>query len=846
MNWRNVKLIFLREVRDQLRDRRTLFMVAILPLLLYPALGVGSMQLMAMFSDQTRTVALLGSKNLPQPDLLDSNGIAPAWFRSESDASRLRVVTDSPRPGATPEQDEKSLKRQEADEQLLEQSRQIAQEIEQAKQVERELTDAEQAVATIRERISKGESAAEADLPPAEQRLATLQRIFQEKRDAISELFTNTQAQVIVLIPDGFRQRVEAQREQLRKRGTETVAAPTADYPRPEILYNKADDKSLLAFNRISHAMEAWEQGLVASQLKEAGLPETLSRPVKPKAINVATDTQAAASGWAKILPALLVIMAVTGAFYPAIDMCAGEKERGTMETLLICPASRTEIVLGKFAAVMAFSSATALLNLASMGLTGQHVFSMSQAGGALGKLPDLSLPTLPAMAWLVVLLIPLSSLFSALSLSFATFARSSKEGQYYLTPLLMVTLGLTVFCMSPGVELTPIYSVTPIVGVALLLKALLLTPLNGGLLYLYALPVLATSFAYSALALWWAIDQFNREDVLFREAERLDVSLWVKHLLRDKEPTPSFTEAGFCFVLIMLLQFAAMKAFSRASLIVNESNAHFPPAIKILLIQQLAIIACPALMMGIMLTTSMRRTFRLNLPDPKTLGAAIILPMALLPLAIELKNRVAWFFQGMNVDDVLKNMLSEEMPLWLTLLAFAIAPAICEELAFRGFVLSGFNNKKRTWLAIVLSSAAFGIMHMVPYQVFNAFLMGLVLGMLAIRGNSLLVCILFHVINNSVSVLLARYASEIAEQKFVHWIAKPNGGTIQFTPLALVLSASVAIPLIYWLVSGVQQKTLQRIPEMNPETAAPPTPVAPRPVAAPRMPVHSNHPGPS
>ena len=65
INWRNVKLIFLREVRDQLRDRRTLFMILILPLLLYPALGIGLFQMTAIFAQQPRRVAIVGKDYLP-------------------------------------------------------------------------------------------------------------------------------------------------------------------------------------------------------------------------------------------------------------------------------------------------------------------------------------------------------------------------------------------------------------------------------------------------------------------------------------------------------------------------------------------------------------------------------------------------------------------------------------------------------------------------------------------------------------------------------------------------------------------------------------------------------------
>jgi sodium transport system permease protein len=99
-------------------------------------------------------------------------------------------------------------------------------------------------------------------------------------------------------------------------------------------------------------------------------------------------------------------------------------------------------------------------------------------------------------------LLLPLSALFSALCLALATFARSTKEGQYYLTPLLMVVMGLTMFCLSPAVEMTPLYSVIPVVNVALLLKGLLLNAPGSGNLVVYAVPVLISSIGYSMLAL--------------------------------------------------------------------------------------------------------------------------------------------------------------------------------------------------------------------------------------------------------------------------------------------------------------------------------------------------------
>ena len=96
MSWKNIKLIFMREVRDQLRDRRTLFMITVLPVLLYPMLGLGVVQMMLTFSEQQRVVVILNTEDLPEaPALLDENGIDPDWYdNGQEDASRLRILAE--------------------------------------------------------------------------------------------------------------------------------------------------------------------------------------------------------------------------------------------------------------------------------------------------------------------------------------------------------------------------------------------------------------------------------------------------------------------------------------------------------------------------------------------------------------------------------------------------------------------------------------------------------------------------------------------------------------------------------------------------------------------------------
>src|SRR5262249_19007386 len=144
--------------------------------------------------------------------------------------------------------------------------------------------------------------------------------------------------------------------------------------------------------------------------------------------------------------------------------------------------------------------------------------------------------PTLQAALWMVTLLIPLAAFFAAVCLALAVLARSMKEGQYYMTPLYLISLPLIILTLAPGIELNLFYSLVPITGVALLLRALILGTYDVA--FRYFLPVMVPTLVYAAVALRWAIDQFQREDVLFREAERVTLTSWMRHLFRDREPT--------------------------------------------------------------------------------------------------------------------------------------------------------------------------------------------------------------------------------------------------------------------------------------------------------------------
>jgi sodium transport system permease protein len=533
MNWSNVKLILAREIRDQLRDRRTLFMIAVLPLLLYPLLGMSFFQVVQFMREHPIRVLVVGAPENPELPPLVAGDRFDARLFAEPEAARLLVVEQRAHP-------------------------------------------------------SQG----------GDTRATPLELARREMQQGNYD--------VVVYFPRNFSQQFSRFRQALVAPDRQ-AAGGSVTVPGVEICPNLAKEASKAAYRRVSDVLDRWREDIGRQNLEAGKLPATAAKPFEIATLDVAEAGQRKAALWSKILPFVLLIWALTGAFYPAIDLCAGEKERGTLETLLSSPAERIEIVWGKLLTVMIFSMATAVLNLASMGIAGSLVLS---------QLPDFGPPPGLAFVWLLVALVPVSALFSALCLALAAFARSTKEGQYYLMPLVLVTMPLVILPMAPGVTLNVGNSLIPVTGVVLLLR----TMLEGN--YVEALPyvplVVVVTLGCCWLAIRWATDQFNTESVLFRESERWGVGLWIRHLLRDREATPSFSEAMFCGVLILLIRF-----FLNFAVTTPQTFREFAVLVAV---TQLVVIATPALLMTIMLTRSPARTLLLSKPPwPAPLAAALL-----------------------------------------------------------------------------------------------------------------------------------------------------------------------------------------------------------------------------
>ena len=499
------------------------------------------------------------------------------------------------------------------------------------------------------------------------------------------------------------------------------------------------DEYSGQARQRLDELLKSWKHcDIKRVRLARRGLPEFYDDPVTVDQPGTgAAATPGVFDLMGRLFPFMLVLWSLAGALYPAVDLCAGEKERGTMETLLITPAGREEIVLGKFLTIWVFSAGTALVNLLSMGLTTALFAS---------RLPQGAIPV-GALFWCVLLSLPQAAFFSAISLAIGAYARSSKEGQYYLMPLFLVTMPLIFLTLAPGVELNAFYSLVPVTGVALLMQRLMTASGLEQVPWLYFGPVLAPVALYSWLALRWAIDQFQREEVLFREAERLDLGLWLRRLFREKEPLPNTAQALFCFGLIMALRWLSLGLGGR-----------LPPEVHALIVA-LAFVAAPPAFMALLLNTLPRVALFLRWPSWRALGLAALLALLLLPpLAVLAQAAYGCFPQQLDDPHPLAQMLramyepsaGTAPSVLLALLAYALVPAICEEVAFRGFILTGLHRRFRPRNAILVSALLFALYHLNVFLFLPAFGLGIALGLLTVRSRSLVPAMLFHFLYNA------------------------------------------------------------------------------------------------
>jgi sodium transport system permease protein len=308
----------------------------------------------------------------------------------------------------------------------------------------------------------------------------------------------NKEVGVAVQIPDGFEANLAQQK-------SDTV----------KIFKYENEIKSEFAANNVEKAFKKYSESIVKDRLAAKNLPTSVLSPFEIKQENVAPPEKVSGAAIGGFLGYIVILLCFQGAMTPAIDLSAGEKERGTMETILSSPISRMHLVLGKFFLVLTAAITTAALAVTSMAVSffvTQKFHAFSSAGASNSGSFQLHV-TAGAIFSIFLMALPLAVMFSAGLLTIALFAKSHKEAQSYITPLVFVVIIPAIAAMLPGVELTPKLALVPILNVSLLLKDLIAGTYHWNSIAI----IFLSTCAYAAVALFLAIKMFQRESVLFR-----------------------------------------------------------------------------------------------------------------------------------------------------------------------------------------------------------------------------------------------------------------------------------------------------------------------------------------
>ena len=334
------------------------------------------------------------------------------------------------------------------------------------------------------------------DSPQLLERLHNLDKLaIVPYADNWKDQISNKEIRAAVDIPKGFQK---------------AVAGGTA--PTVNIYYYEGELKSSFGANHLQTAIEEYRDSVVKDRLAANNLPASVLSPFQIKQQNVAPPEKVGGASIGGFIGYAVILLCLTGAMYPAIDLTAGEKERGTIETILSSPISRFDLVMGKFLLVFSASLVSAILSVTSMGISFAilgHSHLMQSSGG---QSLNLNLGLLSVVA-VFFMALPLAVLFSAVLMTIALFAKTYKEAQSYLTPLTFLVVIPAVASVMPGVELTPQLALIPVLNTSLVCKEII----TGTYHWNSILLIFSSTCVYAAAAIFVAVKMFQREDVLFR-----------------------------------------------------------------------------------------------------------------------------------------------------------------------------------------------------------------------------------------------------------------------------------------------------------------------------------------
>lgn len=681
--------VFRKDGTELLRDRRTLFVNVVLPVLLYPMMFLFLIQIYQLTQAnrppsprvvliEAQPALLAAVKNQlnqtahPQTDPAPANPANPA---KPATPAPLVVVTPSASPATA---NAVALAQKMADE------------------------------------VADHADAAQAD---------------PEKSTPSSALLTDERAELLLLL-----------RQEWNASAAIITLSDDDGRQRVVVALDDADPQFDRTVAMLDTALESWRETLIEERLHAAEVPVSVLYPTDITRVGLAPRAQAARMRLAGIIPILLVIMALSGAFYPALDLIAGERERGTLETLLTWPVRRRDIFLGKLLVTVCAGLLAVILNLLSLGLT-MGLAGHQLAGPGSGDMGGLFAVGAGTLALSFLALLPLVVTLSAISLALAGFAASSKEAQNYLSPLFLVVMLAAAVALVPDARPSFALDLVPITGPVLALKEALRA---SEIPWLHLLLSTGGSIALAAVVVAWSVRLLDQESFCYPGLVRAGWGRWRRWGAQPSAP------GG----LEALGLFAACAA---AFMLIGPSLARFG------VVAQIAgpLILCLAL--PVLLHAWAGRYPPAGLYLGGTRAESLLRAVLMIPCAVALSLALSTLQPAPPPNDAqthefvrILTSVQDLGGLPLLLLVIAVAPGICEEMLCRGTLLAGLRRGLGTTGAVLVSSFCFAALHLSPYRFVPQFSLGIFLALLTLRSGSIWPAVVVHIGHNGLAVLLS------------------------------------------------------------------------------------------
>lgn len=515
-----------------------------------------------------------------------------------------------------------------------------------------------------------------------------------------------------------------------------TAARRLPGVPVVRILFRADQNRSIRARQEIEDRLVSIRRDRIDETFQQAGFPLPSEQILQIESVNRATDAEVTGAMVGPYVTALLVLLLLGGGSVAAMDILAGEKERGSMETLLTTAARPREIVAAKQVTVLLVAVGIAVIQVVNI---------LLYVTLRLVELPEnfqLAIP--PAgLAALLVCFVPLATLLAAVLLAVSGRSSSYKEAQLLYFPVFVVCVALGCTGVLPEVELRSVIAMVPLANVGVAVREVFIGHYDWPMLLVAA----AVNLGVAGFLVSFTARSLTSEELI-------------------KGPGQGGREESFSRAV--LTWFAVMAA----ALVV------IPPNLEVLagltgqvLFNQLVIFLGAPLLMVWLYRLDPTQAFALRpVQPPVWLAVLLLIPACQLASVgvVKLTEHILPIPTKM-LEEMAKMLVPEGVgPLQLVFL-IAVLPGICEELAFRGTLLYGLRRRLRPLWLVLAVGAIFGAFHFSYFRVIPTGFTGTILAAVAVLTGSIFPGIVIHIGNNALAVWAFR--NHVALDQLPGWV---------------------------------------------------------------------------